>query len=722
MPPVPSVALEDEEVIEVVSIEPYGQRQTLAIISDNGPVSTFQLSPLIPVKTSTSGGHDSGNAPSNTGGADAPSNTGGANGGNVPGNNGGTGASRAVTPLLRAATSPFLGPVAPKQLFISLPGLRNVTPRTTALVGFKRSYSNIESQDGSRRRNSSPSSKSKASTSRARRSVTSREVILLLERVLLNSEEIRSNWPVLKSNPRKARRILRRYSLDVIDDLWEDWLSSETPPSDDDWATFSRALQAGGRYADEVRAIVKRFCADPALSAALAGDDFTRAELEKYSETLLEHTSLPAERVDTCPKDDLRNALAVSCAFYSAAHWAGLVLHRTVRSYNAQTLTAFVDIVRHAETHSLPFRLGLTLVVARLETDRHAFLSSMHEIPRTVKGVLPLLVHLHVTFPGHLAAFVYGALGAPAPHLRSLSITQSGVGALTPVPIPANLFAGDAERLQTVVLDILTLLPEWERVPAWKRLTIDNDANAPLEFAVDHSAPRPTITSVKQFCASVQYDERLWPNNDCQLNAHFQCLDTTQKEHAYYRGPSIHQLARMRRNHIRTGMVVAVSSTDRSWGIMQYTPRLPKPEIAPSEMLLTLGARLVSLTVDDALLSLVVQTSRAFDALRELFVDCTPARETVLKTNASPLPFPALTCVAMVSTHTAGAPISVRRGKVVALGQLIHGNWVLEELVLSRVKVDIAKELPELFPSVRVEDVVLPAYYHSREDNPRLAT
>ncbi|EJD35097.1 hypothetical protein AURDEDRAFT_175821, partial [Auricularia subglabra TFB-10046 SS5] len=76
MPPVPSVALEDEEVIEVVSIEPYGQRQTLAIISDNGPVSTFQLSPLIPVKTSTSGGHDSGNAPSNTGGADAPSNTG----------------------------------------------------------------------------------------------------------------------------------------------------------------------------------------------------------------------------------------------------------------------------------------------------------------------------------------------------------------------------------------------------------------------------------------------------------------------------------------------------------------------------------------------------------------------------------------------------------------------------------------------------------------------
>ncbi|EJD43165.1 hypothetical protein AURDEDRAFT_167849 [Auricularia subglabra TFB-10046 SS5] len=473
-------------------------------------------------------------------------------------------------------------------------------------------------------------------------------------------------------------------------------------------------------------------------------------------------------------QDDLRSASAVSWAFYSAAHRAGLVLHRSVRSYNAKTLATFVDIVRHAETHSLLFRLGLTLVVA----DCDAFLSSMHEIPRTVKGALPLLVHLDVTFPGHLAACVYGALDAPAPRLRSLSITQSGVGALTPVPIPANLFAGEAQHLQTLVLNIPALRPEWERVPAWERvrslslrlrlpgqalavarffphildvditvsvgrrnlahcvdlsgltlrkLTIDNDANVPLDFALNSSAQRPIISAVTQLCASVQYDERLWPNNDSQLNAHFQCFNLLRKERAYYRGPSIHQLARMRRDHSRPGMVVAVSSADRSWGITQYTPRVPKAAIAPSEMLLTLGARLVSLTIDDSLLSLFVQTPRAFDALRELFVDCTPVsnanREAVLETNASPLPFPVLACVTLFSTHSGRAVISVRSAKVVALGQLIHGNWVLAELVLSRVKVDIAMErLAQLFSSVCLVDVPLPAYYHSREDNQRLTT
>ncbi|EJD47075.1 hypothetical protein AURDEDRAFT_163685 [Auricularia subglabra TFB-10046 SS5] len=509
------------------------------------------------------------------------------------------------------------------------------------------------------------------------------------------------------------------------------------------------------------------------MSTLLEGQDPASTQTAKAGVLRLPAELLTAA-VGHLSQDDLRNASAVSWAFYSAAHWAGLVLHRTVRSYNPKTLATFVDIVRHAETHSLPFRLGLTLVVA----DRHAFLSSMHEIPRAVKDALPLLVHLDVTFPGHLAAFVYGALDAPAPRLRSLSITQSGVGALTPVPIPANLFAGDAERLQTLVLDIPALLPEWERVPAWERvrslvlrlrhpgqsmavarsfphlldaditvsggrrnlphcvdlsgltlqtITIDNDANVPLEFALDSSAQRPTITAVTQLCASVQYDERLWPNDGSQLNAHFQCFNLLRKERAYYRGPSIHQLARMRRDHSRPGMAVAVSSTDRSWGITQYTPRVPTAAIAPSEMLLTLGVRLVSLTIDDSLLSLFVQTPRAFDALRELFVDCTPVanakREAVLETNASPLPFPVLACVTLFSTHTGRAPISVRSAKVVALGQLIHGNWVLAELVLSRVKVDIAMErLAELFSSVRLEDVPLPAYYHSREDNPRLAT
>ncbi|EJD47074.1 hypothetical protein AURDEDRAFT_184028 [Auricularia subglabra TFB-10046 SS5] len=295
-----------------------------AIISDNGSVSTFQLSPLIPVTNSTSGGHDSGNAPSNTGGADAPSISGGANGGNAPGNNGGTGDENsavgsehpaalallsaaiavvaAATRLLRAAPSPFLASIAPKPPFSLLPGLRNVTPRTTALGGFKRCYSDVESPDGRRRRNSSP--KSKASTSRAGRALTPRQrekldalCLRLDSGTPVHNAEIRSNWALLKSDPGRPRAVLRQYALEAVDDLWEDWLTSDAPPSDDDWATFSRALQQGGPYANGVRHIVEHIGADPELCAALEGDDLSRADLEKCAKTLCRHWPMLAERV-----------------------------------------------------------------------------------------------------------------------------------------------------------------------------------------------------------------------------------------------------------------------------------------------------------------------------------------------------------------------------------------------------------------------------------------
>ncbi|EJD47072.1 hypothetical protein AURDEDRAFT_163682 [Auricularia subglabra TFB-10046 SS5] len=51
--------------------------------------------------------------------------------------------------------------------------------------------------------------------------------------------------------------------------------------------------QKGGWDAGQVRAIVKLIGADAELCDALAGDDLSRAELEKYSETLLKHTPLP---------------------------------------------------------------------------------------------------------------------------------------------------------------------------------------------------------------------------------------------------------------------------------------------------------------------------------------------------------------------------------------------------------------------------------------------
>ncbi|EJD39244.1 hypothetical protein AURDEDRAFT_171632 [Auricularia subglabra TFB-10046 SS5] len=519
---------------------------------------------------------------------------------------------------------------------------------------------------------------------------------------------------------------------------------------------------------------------------------------------------LPPELVTAAlkylPPNELRLASTVSTEFYHAAHAAGLTLRRTIvaeRAFRPPGLARFVEITRYAATCPLLFRLGLSVIVARNQEDRNEFVPSMIDISHALQNAMPFLVDLDVLFPAHFADIVYAGLGEAAPRLRTLSLTQHGNNGALPVPIPATLFAGNAPCLQVVTLHVPALPPSWAPVPAWNRvhtlkvflqypvqclsiarffpalkdfhlhcmawvgefhplaahrvdmsglslrsLTIinDSDTNEPLDDHALAPAPHPTISTVKHLCGTVQYDRCLWPDNNCQFNAHFQRFYTGLQVTLFPTDSSPSHVGFIFNDHGPPhgliGMTVSVSSTDGSWSNTQYTrPVVPlgSTNASPLATLPPLSTRLVSLTVDEALLPQTLQAAVVLDALRELFVDFTPIAKLPhtqpqprpdIMTRRARLRCPALERVTAFATQP--EPVTVSCTKIVALGRLLCRPLGVDrlraELVLAYVLPDRGVErqhprMDEVFSSVRLDSAstpLLPTYFHSRDDNPRL--
>ncbi|EJD47128.1 hypothetical protein AURDEDRAFT_163737 [Auricularia subglabra TFB-10046 SS5] len=490
-------------------------------------------------------------------------------------------------------------------------------------------------------------------------------------------------------------------------------------------------------------------------------------------------TSMPLEVVAMIlaylPQTSLRRASTISQQFYEAAHVAGLTLHRRIKSLNSDDLMNFILVVKHALAHRLPFKLSLTLVVNCREDDRAAYASSLGNTMAAIRSAMPRLASLHATFPGHFAEAIYNGLRESAPILRELELVQTDA---QPAQIPLMLFAGKAARLRTLTLDVPALEAAWPRIPAFnhvrvlvlrlgqptqrlavarffrqlqeltvvaksykhndavavvdisgmtlQRLTVDNDVGRPLQFSSLPSAPRATIGEVEQLISELQYDRQFWPADDCELNAHVQS-DLRRDKYTHY-----------------TGTVVAINSTDSAWRHTQYTlPKRRTAMLTPLERFPPLSARLVSLTVDEAMLDQLVQTPRTLAVLRELCVDGTelpnvPSTSQLIAPGplAQPLRICNLRCpvLALVTFFvTNSKPVAISCPKLVTLGRLLGQTPravavpARAALVLVHAKIDMEKHreaLEKVFSSVRLEDPDqrwVPAYYHPRHYDPRRA-
>ncbi|EJD35098.1 hypothetical protein AURDEDRAFT_188841 [Auricularia subglabra TFB-10046 SS5] len=113
--------------------------------------------------------------------------------------------------------------------------------------------------------------------------------------------DIQRAWAGIKASPlhfqTKAVSTLQRYPLDAVSELWEDYLTADIVPSPEDWDVFALALRNGGAYAGQVRALVDRIPDYPEVRAVMASVAPDVGDLERAAEALLEHATLPVQRV-----------------------------------------------------------------------------------------------------------------------------------------------------------------------------------------------------------------------------------------------------------------------------------------------------------------------------------------------------------------------------------------------------------------------------------------
>ncbi|EJD47136.1 hypothetical protein AURDEDRAFT_123596 [Auricularia subglabra TFB-10046 SS5] len=169
------------------------------------------------------------------------------------------------------------------------------------------------------------------------------------------------------------------------------------------------------------------------------------------------------------PQPDLRKAASASRAFREAAMHAGLYIHRSVLWDSAFDIQAFLDVVEYAENNNsrISFQLDFEGYIPDSRASKDAAYDySGHIFQHLAEGVaraLPYLVFLRLTVPDHYRKDIDGLLCRPAPHLRTFEICDFGNQGIYRgdrlVPLPRNIFSGNAPKLRTAALEFVPLPP-----------------------------------------------------------------------------------------------------------------------------------------------------------------------------------------------------------------------------------------------------------------------
>ncbi|EJD45861.1 hypothetical protein AURDEDRAFT_164919 [Auricularia subglabra TFB-10046 SS5] len=347
--------------------------------------------------------------------------------------------------------------------------------------------------------------------------------------------------------------------------------------------------------------------------------------------------------MERLPQEELRILSSACREFRKMAHNAGLSLHRTIA--DAAGLATFARVVQHAE--SKPTLLNLALTVDYRPTYYGIPSPVLRGTLLVVTRALPLLTRLRVMASRNVIESFLLALNAPAPYLHTLEVVQWGFPDRRMTTLPHNLLSPLDTSLRSVKLDVPRLASH-SAVPAFNTVTsahvtlgaqqshfavallfpavnelhlriceaehkvvvdisnlslrllaIDNACDRELEFSCSPHERAPQVSVVAYTGNSVQRHELLWPADGRGINAH---------------------LRRVTRNRYPR---VALTLANRSWRSTFHLPHCADWQWYAGERTLEPmhTCRLVSLTVDEALLEALIQTPIALSELRELCID-----------------------------------------------------------------------------------------------------
>ncbi|EJD47145.1 hypothetical protein AURDEDRAFT_163753 [Auricularia subglabra TFB-10046 SS5] len=433
---------------------------------------------------------------------------------------------------------------------------------------------------------------------------------------------------------------------------------------------------------------------------------------------------LVTQTLENLSQSDLRAASRVSRQFYRLAQDAGLYIHRTIlvttKKDHKARLKTFNELLEHAlKKNNLRDRPGiaLRLVFEPRFKDRSPRVPGFSKVLKAVARSLPLLVRLEVYVPSALCAALFDALRKPAPRLRHLALGQSAFLDPREVPIPADLFEGNAHRLRNVCLVLPTWPAAWKPVDVFQGVTcaqlVFDGVRRPV--AIAHIFPRLG-------CLSVAFEKKT-PGLDWRPEVDLSGLSLTKfvlmddsRLSAVIAGIDLPRLSIYQRttnqiyNHdawastdgadstaplrarfvcyqsgqqlVVTDLLVTVSPTTEAWARTAHVRpqgNAQRSLLSPLSNIPNLERRLVTLIIDIQSLHPLMRCATELSALLDLYVDLTPRKifdPEGLAANLVQLSCPALREVTMLSF---GHVVQVREDMVALLGQYLKQHERVEE-------------------------------------------